>query len=74
MAVERSLAQIAPDEIALAVLHKVEDQFGYQRAALPRIVAELFGFDRLPPDCGEIVGAVVDDSWSAGYSASMGLT
>src|SRR5439155_8953304 len=34
--VQRSLAQIEPKEIALAILHKVEDQFGYQRDALPR--------------------------------------
>ena len=59
--VQRSPAQIALEEIALAVLHKVEDQFGYQRSALPRTVAELFGFDRLPAGGAEIVGTVVDD-------------
>ncbi len=56
----RSLEQIAPEEIALAVLHKLEDQFGYQRDALPRAVADLFGFDRLPAGGSEIVGTVVD--------------
>jgi len=59
--VQRSLTLIAPEEIALAVLHTVEDQFGYQREALPRAVAELFGFDRLPAGGAEIVGTVVDD-------------
>ncbi len=54
--VTRQLAHIAPDEIAAAVLYKVEDQFGYQRDALPRAVAELLGFDRLPPGGPEIVG------------------
>jgi hypothetical protein len=39
--VTRALAQIAAEEIELAVRHKVEDQFGYQRDALPRAVAEL---------------------------------
>ena len=58
--VMRSLAQIAAEEIELAVLHKVEDQFGYQRDALPRAAAELLGFDRLPPGGAEIVGTVVD--------------
>jgi very-short-patch-repair endonuclease len=59
--VQRSLSQIEPEEIALAVLHKVEDQFGYQRDALARAVAELLGFDRLPPGAVEIVGTVIDD-------------
>jgi very-short-patch-repair endonuclease len=58
--VTRALAQIAPEEIALAVLHKVEDQFGYQRDALPRAVAELLGFDRLPSGGAQVVGTVVD--------------
>jgi very-short-patch-repair endonuclease len=58
--VTRSLAQIAAEEIELAVLHKVEDQFGYQRDALPRVVADLLGFDRLPPGGAEIVGTAVD--------------
>jgi hypothetical protein len=58
--VMRSLAQIAAEEIELAVMHKVEDQFGYQRDSLPRAAAELFGFDRLPPGGAEIVGTVVD--------------
>ena len=58
--ISRQLSQIALEEIALAVLHKVEDHFGYQREALPRAVAELLGFDRLPPGGTEIVGTVVD--------------
>ena len=58
--VQRSVAEIAPEEIALAILHKVEDQFGYQRDALPRAVAELLGFDRLPAGGAGIVGTVVD--------------
>ena len=58
--VQRSVGEIAPEEIALAILRKVEDQFGYQRDALPGAVAELLGFDRLPPGGAEIVGTVVD--------------
>jgi very-short-patch-repair endonuclease len=59
--VERALAEIAREEMALAILHKVEDQFGYQREALPRAIAELLGFDRLPAGGAEIGGSVVDD-------------
>jgi very-short-patch-repair endonuclease len=70
--VQRSLGQIAPEELALAVLHKVEEQFGYQREALPRAVAELLGFDRLPPGGAEIVGTVVDDLVERGLLAVSG--
>jgi len=59
--VERPLPLIPREEIETAILHIVEDQFGYQRQALPRAVAEAFGLDRTPPGCVEVVGAVVDD-------------
>jgi len=70
--VERSLLEIAPNEIALAVLHKVEDQFGYQREALPRAVSELFGFERLPAGGAEIIGTVVDDLIARGNLVANG--
>jgi very-short-patch-repair endonuclease len=70
--IQRALGQIAPEEIALAVLHKVEDQFGYQREALPRAVADLFGFDRLPPAGAEVIGAVVDSLVERGILAVSG--
>ena len=59
--VERPLEWIAPEEIKLAVLHIVEDQFGCQRDALPRAVGELFGFERTPIGLAEAVGTAVDD-------------
>jgi very-short-patch-repair endonuclease/DNA polymerase III delta prime subunit len=58
--VQRPLPFLPPEEIELAVLFTVEDQFGYQRDALPRRVAELFGFERTPTRLGESVGSVVD--------------
>jgi len=70
--VQRSLAQIASEEIALAILHKVEDQFGYQRDGLSRTVAELFGFERLPPGGAEIVGTVVDGMIERGVLTTSG--
>jgi hypothetical protein len=72
--VRRSLAQIAAEEIRLAVLHKVEDQFGYQREALARAVSELLGFDRLPPGGVEITGTVVDGLVEQGALTANGPT
>lgn len=58
--VQRPAAWIPIDEIQLAVLHIVEDQFGCQRGALPRAVGELFGFDRTPGGLAELVATAVD--------------
>lgn len=58
--VERPSAWIPVEEIQLAVLHVVEDQFGGQRGALPKAVAELFGFDRTPSGLAELVAMAVD--------------
>lgn len=59
--VERPVHWIAPREIAVAVLHIVEEQFGYQRGALPKAIAEIFGFDRTARGTVEVVASVVDD-------------
>lgn len=59
--VERPPPLIPPEEIGLAVLYVVEDQFGYQRDALPKKVGELFGFERTPAGLAELVRIVVDD-------------
>lgn len=56
----RPLSQIPPEEIEIAVLYIVEDQFGYQREALPRAICELFGFERTPTGTSDIVGSIVD--------------
>ncbi|MGH8262780.1 MAG: DUF3320 domain-containing protein, partial [Steroidobacteraceae bacterium] len=58
--VGRSIVQIAPEEIALAVLFAVEDQFGFPRDHLPRAVAELFGIGKATVGVAEVVGTVVD--------------
>jgi very-short-patch-repair endonuclease/DNA polymerase III delta prime subunit len=59
--VHRHLALVPPEEIELAILYIVEDQFGFQRDALPRAVAEVFGFERTSAGLSELVGDVVDD-------------
>jgi hypothetical protein len=58
--VQRPLAWIAGEEIELAVLHIVEDQFGCQRSALRKAIGELFGFERAPVGLTEAVETAVD--------------
>jgi very-short-patch-repair endonuclease len=57
----RPLAWIPREEIELAVLHVVEEQFGYQREALPHAISEVFGFERTSEGGTETIGGVVDD-------------
>jgi hypothetical protein len=70
--VERPPVWIPREEIALAVLHIVEDQYGCRREALPRIVGGLFGFDRAPAGLTEAVGNVVDDLLERGVLTAGG--
>lgn len=58
--VERSINHVAPEEIELAILYAVEDQFGLPRDHLPRAVAGLFGIGKTNVGVAEIVGNVVD--------------
>jgi len=56
----RPLPFVPPEEIQLAILYIVEDQFGYPRGAMPRAVVEVFGFERTPAGSAEIVGSLAD--------------
>ena len=58
--VQRGVGQIAMEEIALAVLHLVEDQFGVSEEQLPQAVARLFGVERLPTDPADRIRGVVE--------------
>ena len=58
--VARPVAWIPLQEMQLAILHILEDQFGCQRSALPSAVAKLFGFDKTPPGVTEAVETAVD--------------
>jgi hypothetical protein len=69
----RPLSLIPPEEIQLAVLYIVEDQFGYPRDAMPRAIAEVFGFERPPSGSAEIVGDVVDGLIDRGLLRLSGL-
>src|ERR1022692_1998941 len=57
----RPIEQIAPREIALAVLYLVEDQFGIFEESLPAAVARLFGIDRLRAEGAAMIDSVIED-------------
>jgi hypothetical protein len=70
--VERPLQWIAPEEVELAVLHVVEDQFGCQRDALPRVVGRLLGFERTPIGLSDVIGTVIDGLIERGLLVASG--
>jgi len=57
---KRPVQWIHRDEIALAVLFLVEDQFGMSRSDLPRAVGKLFGLDRVPAEVADYISDVVN--------------
>jgi very-short-patch-repair endonuclease len=59
--IRRPIEQIAPKEIALAILYLVEDQFGIFEESLPAAVARLFGIDRLRAESAAGVDRVIED-------------
>lgn len=59
--IRRSIEQIAPSEIALAILYLVEDQFGIFEESLPAAVARLFGVDRLRAESAALIDSVIED-------------
>ncbi|MCI0628190.1 MAG: DUF3320 domain-containing protein [Acidobacteria bacterium] len=72
--VHRNLALVPPEEIELAILYIVEDQFGFQRDALLRAIAEVFGFERTSAGLSELVGNVVDDLVEHGKLRTSGIS
>ena len=57
----RQIEWIHKDEIALALLYVVEDQFGVMRDELGRVVARLFGVERATADACDYILEVADD-------------
>jgi hypothetical protein len=57
----RPLDLIAPEEIEVAVLHLVEDQFGLMRDGIPRALGALLGIKRVSGEAAGIVDQVVDE-------------
>jgi hypothetical protein len=59
--VNRTIEQISDEEIGLAVLHLVEDQFGIFQEELPPAVARLLGVERLRAEAADRIRGVVED-------------
>jgi hypothetical protein len=71
--VSRTVEYIAPEELALAVLHLVEDQFGLVEERTPSAVARLFGIERLRSESADTIRAVIDDLVSNGALRRSGM-
>ena len=59
--VRRTLRHISPQEIEIAILYLVEDQFGMMREQIPQSVAKLFEDSRMDPDEADWVREIVDE-------------
>jgi hypothetical protein len=57
----RTIEQIAPEELALATLFLIEDQFGVSEDRTPSAVARLLGTERLSAENGDLIRKVIDD-------------
>lgn len=57
----RPLEWVHRDEIALAVLYLVEDQFGVVRSELGRAIAKLFGIERATAESSDYIVEVADE-------------
>ncbi len=58
--VERSIEEIPPEEIVLAIRHLVGSQFGMQRERIPSEVAGLFGFTRARAPSADYIRDILD--------------
>jgi len=71
--VQRSIEQIPPEEIELAVLHLAEEQFGVPRTEVPHGVAMLFGIERARADAATTVLNITDEMIEDGRLRLSGL-
>lgn len=70
--VKRPINLITPEEIELAVLYLVEDQFGMSRDQIPQAIVKIFGFDRARAEGADIIRSVVDGLVDQGALRSSG--
>lgn len=56
----RPIEWIAAEEIELAILHLVEDQFGVAREYVPLAVARILGIERLRGEAADITRGIAD--------------
>jgi very-short-patch-repair endonuclease len=59
--VRRPVEHIAPEELSLAILYLVEDQFGFSEERLPSAVARHMGIKTLRRESSDVISAVIDD-------------
>lgn len=59
--VKRPLHYISPQELSLAVLYLVEDQFGMMRDQIPKSITKLFEISRTDPEEADRLRDVIDD-------------
>ena len=70
----RSIEEIAPEEIELAVLYLVEQSFGIARESVPAGVVRLFGVERARSEAAATIQGIVDDLIDRGRLRLSGLT
>ena len=70
--VKRPIEWIAAEEIELAILHLVEDQFGVARDYVPLAVARIFGIERLRGEGADIIRGIADDLVERGLLRTSG--
>ena len=57
---KRTIRFIAPEELGMAILYIVEDQFGIDRDQIPRSIAKLFGIERMAPEEADAIREEID--------------
>lgn len=71
--VKRPIEHIAPNELALAILYLIEDQFGIVEESLPTAIARLFGIERLRAESAEPIRRVIEDLVAQGKLRRNGM-
>ena len=71
--IRRPIEYIAPEELSLAVLYLVEDQFGIVEEYLPTAIARLFGIERLGSESADIIRRVIKELVSKGSLRRNGM-
>lgn len=70
----RPLTLIAPEEIAAAILHLIEDQVGMIRDKIPQSVGVLLGVNRVSAEAAGIIDQVVDELVDRGALRASGAS
>lgn len=71
--IRRPLEHVPQEELELAVLYIVEDQFGMMREQIPQVIARLFGIERLRGESADAIRTSVDALVEKGRLRTSGL-